>query len=108
MRSPQRRIGISLGNLGNLQDGLGEFAVQMGQAVAAVAQRWRDEDGVLFAFHLRPELAGLFGPDVAYLGVKRWQRVHHVQPESYALWHSLHQLNKNLPPHGGYSATGAN
>ena len=98
MRSPSRRIGISLGNLGNLQDGLGEFAVQMGQAVAAVARRWREDDGVAFDFHLRPELAGLFGADVGYLGVNRWQRLRHVQPEPYALWHSLHQLNKNRPP----------
>jgi glycosyltransferase involved in cell wall biosynthesis len=26
--------------------------------------------------------------------------VRHVQPQRYALWHSLHQLNKNLPPQG--------
>ncbi len=96
----QHRIGISLGNLGNLQDGLGEFAVQMGQTVARVATRWRDTDGVHFDFHLRPELVGLFGKDVGYLPVSRWQRWRHVQPQRHAIWHSLHQLNKNLPPQG--------
>ncbi len=98
--SARHRIGISLGNMGNLQDGLGEFAVQMGQAVARVAARWREADGVHFDFHLRPELVGRFGNDVGYLPVSRWQRWRHVQPRPYALWHSLHQLNKNLPPQG--------
>jgi len=95
-----RRIGISLGNLGNLHDGLGEFAVQIGRAVASAAPVWRERDNVQFDFHLRQEHAGLFGPDVGYLPVKRWQRWRHVQPDRYDIWHSLHQLNKNLPPAG--------
>jgi glycosyltransferase involved in cell wall biosynthesis len=99
-RPVQHRIGISLGNMGNLQDGLGEFAVQTGQTVARVARQWREEFGVQFDFHLRQSLAGRFGSDVGYLSVNRWQRLRHVQPEPYALWHSLHQLNKNLPPQG--------
>ncbi|HSM22962.1 MAG TPA: glycosyltransferase family 1 protein [Rubrivivax sp.] len=95
-----RRIGISLGNIGNLQDGLGEFALQTGQAVARVARAWRESDGVVFDFHLREQHIGLFGPDVGYLPVNRWQRLRHVRREHYALWHSLHQLNKTLPPAG--------
>ena len=43
---------------------------------------------------------GLFGADVGYLPVTRWQRLRHVQPQRFALWHSLHQLNKTLPPAG--------
>lgn len=101
MSSPTpRRIGISLGNLGNLHDGLGEFAVQIGQAVAAVAPAWRERDGLQFDFHLRAEHQGLFGDGVGYLPVNRWQRLRHVQPHRYDIWHSLHQLNKNLPPAG--------
>ncbi|MDP1900531.1 MAG: glycosyltransferase family 1 protein [Rubrivivax sp.] len=94
------RIGISLGNIGALHDGLGEFSLQIGQRVAAAAPAWRERYGIEFAFHLRDKLRGLFGSDVAYLPVHRWQRVRHVQPLPYALWHSLHQLNKNLPPLG--------
>lgn len=93
-----RRIGISLGNIGALHDGLGEFALQIGQRIAAQAPAWREQHGIAIHFHLRDKLVGLFGPDVGYLPVSRWQRIRHVQPRPFALWHSLHQLNKNLPP----------
>ena len=93
-----RRIGISLGNIGALHDGLGEFALQIGQRVAGQAPAWQAQHGIRFDFHLRDKLFGLFGDAVGYLPVTRWQRVRHVQPEPYALWHSLHQLNKTLPP----------
>lgn len=93
----RHRIGISLGNIGSLQDGLGEFAVQTGQHVAHHAAAWR-EMGVHFDFHLREQHVGLFGPEVGYLTVNRWQRLRHERPVHYDIWHSLHQLNKNLPP----------
>jgi glycosyltransferase involved in cell wall biosynthesis len=94
----ERRIGISLGNIGALHDGLGEFALQIGQRIAAVAPQWREQHGIHIDFHLRAKLDGLFGREVGYLHVNRWQRLRHVRPQPYALWHSLHQLNKNLPP----------
>ena len=94
------RIGISLGNMGSLHDGLGEFALQMGQRIAAVAPAWRERDGIAFDFHARTQLHGVFGNDVGYLPVTFGQRLRHVQPQRYALWHSLHQLNKTLPPQG--------
>ena len=93
-----RRIGISLGNIGALHDGLGEFSLQIGQRVAAQAQCWREEHGIAIDFHMREKLFGLFGSEVGYLAVNRWQRLHHARPQPYALWHSLHQLNKSLPP----------
>ena len=96
----ERRIGISLGNIGALHDGLGEFSLQIGTRIAAQAPVWRAQYGIYFDFHLRDKLVGLFGTDVGYLPVSRWQRLRHVQPVPYALWHSLHQLNKNLPPAG--------
>ena len=99
MTVAQRRIGISLGNIGALHDGLGEFSLQIGQRIAAAAPAWRQQHGVEFSFHLREKLFGLFGNNVPYLPVNRWQRVRHVQPGApFALWHSLHQLNKTLPP----------
>ena len=101
MTEALRRIGVSLGNIGALHDGLGEFALQVGQRIAAAAPAWRDTHGVEFSFHLREKLFGLFGSGVQYLPVNRWQRVSHVQPgRPFALWHSLHQLNKTLPPQG--------
>ena len=95
-----RRIGISLGNIGALHDGLGEFALQIGKRIAAQAPAWRVQYGIGLDFHLRDKLAGMYGNEVGYLPVNRWQRIRHVQPQPYALWHSLHQLNKNLPPAG--------
>jgi glycosyltransferase involved in cell wall biosynthesis len=95
-----RHIGISLGNIGALHDGLGEFASQIGQRIAAQAAAWRERDGIHIHFHMRERLFGLFGTEVGYLPVTRWQRVRHVQPQPFVLWHSLHQLNKTLPPLG--------
>ncbi|MBL8342036.1 MAG: glycosyltransferase [Rubrivivax sp.] len=95
-----RRVGISLGGIGALHDGLGEFALQIGQRIAQAAPEWRERHRVAFDFHLRERLAGLFGDAVSYVPVTRWQRLRHVQPQPYALWHSLHQLNKTLPPAG--------
>ena len=94
----ERRIGISLGNIGALHDGLGEFALQIGQRLAVQAPVWRAQYGVHLDFHLREKLFGLYGDQVGYLPVNRWQRLRHVRPQPYALWHSLHQLNKTLPP----------
>jgi glycosyltransferase involved in cell wall biosynthesis len=95
-----RHVGISLGDMGGLHDGLGEFARQIGTRIAAQALAWREQYGVGFHFHLRHRLNGLFGPAVGYLHVNHWQRLRHVQPLPFALWHSLHQLNKTLPPKG--------
>jgi glycosyltransferase involved in cell wall biosynthesis len=95
-----QRIGISLGNMGSLQDGLGEFAVQLGGHIAGHANDWRERLNIGFDFHCRTRLFGAFGDDVGYLPVTRWQRLRHVQPLPYALWHSLHQLNKTQTPQG--------
>jgi glycosyltransferase involved in cell wall biosynthesis len=94
------RIGISLGHIGSLHDGLGEFSSQLGRRIAAAAPLWRAEHGITFDFHLRRQHFGLFGPDVGYLEVSRWQRLLHRQPLRYRLWHSLHQVNKTRPPLG--------
>lgn len=98
--SALRRVGISLGNIGALHDGLGEFSLQLGRRIAAQAPAWRETHRIAIDFHLKNKLTGLFGDQVGYLPVKRWQRLRHVQPQPYALWHSLHQLNKNRPPLG--------
>ncbi|MFY7941403.1 MAG: hypothetical protein ACOVOX_10890, partial [Burkholderiaceae bacterium] len=94
------RIGISLGNTGNFQDGLGEFSMQLCSRLAARANELRERHGIALYFHLKEELFGVFGNDVSYLPVTRWQRWRHQQPESFALWHKLNQLNKTRPPEG--------
>lgn len=100
LAAPPRRIGISLGDIGGLQDGLGEFALQIGTRIAARAPEWRERFGIAIDFHLREKLTGLYGEQVGYLQVDRWQRYRHQRGAPYALWHSLHQLNKTLPPAG--------
>ncbi len=89
-----------MGGIGALHDGLGEFALQIGSRIAGVAPLWRQRFGIAIDFHLRERLAGLFGDQVGYLPVTRLQRHWHRQPQPYALWHSLHQLNKTRPPAG--------
>jgi glycosyltransferase involved in cell wall biosynthesis len=96
----ERRIGISLGNIGALHDGLGEFSWQIGQRLVARAPQWRQQHGLVMHVHRRERLGSLFGDTVRYIDVTRWQRLHHAQPQRFALWHSLHQLNKTLPPAG--------
>jgi glycosyltransferase involved in cell wall biosynthesis len=101
MTHPQRHVRhvlISLGGMRNLNDGLGEFATQIGLHVTERADEWYQKYGVRFSFHLRPQLVGCFGANVDYLPMTRWQQWRHVQPRRYVLWHSLHQLNRTLPP----------
>lgn len=94
------RIVISLGNIGALHDGLGEFSLQIGQRLAAQAPALLAQHGIGIDFHLREKFFGLFGMDVGYRAVNRWQQWRHVQPVDCVLWHSLHQLNRTLPPQG--------
>ncbi len=94
----ERRVLVSLGKVGGVHDGLGEFARQIGQRIAAAAPAWRAQHGVAFHFHLKPSLAGMFGAGVGYLPVNRWQEWHAAIPGDWALWHSLHQLNRSRPP----------
>ena len=94
----QRRIVISLGNIGALQDGFGEFSLQLGQRIAAQAPALREAHGVGIAFHLREQFVGLFGTEVDYLPISRRQQWRAMQMGDCALWHSLHQLNRTLPP----------
>ena len=96
----ERRIVISLGNIGALHDGLGEFSLQVGQRIAAQAQAWRKQHGLHIHFHLRENFFGLFGDEVGYLRVQRSQQWWPWQAGDVALWHSLHQLNKTVPPRG--------
>lgn len=95
-----RHIGISLGQMRSLRDGLGEVARQFCDRIGRAAADLRRTHGIEFWIHSRPELHGLFGDEVRYLSINKWQRVWHRQPVTFDIWHSLHQLNKTLPPQG--------
>jgi glycosyltransferase involved in cell wall biosynthesis len=95
-----RHIGFSLGDIGSLDQGLGEFALQIGSRLAQRAAQWRERYDVVLHAHVREPLMGLFGDQVRYIPVSRSQRWRHPQHEHFVLWHSLHQLNKTLAPAG--------
>lgn len=95
-----RRVGISLGNLDRFVDGLGEFSLRLGQAVAARAEALREQQGLQFVFHTVPALAGCFGDRVGYLPVRRAQEWRHRTPQRFDVWHVLNQLNRYPPPAG--------
>ena len=98
MRPCRQRIGVSLGDVPSLEGGgLSEFCLQVGSRLRAALG---EAGEVGLVFHLKERLVGCFGDAVDYLPVSRWQRFRHVRDEPYTLWHSLHQLNKNLPPAG--------
>jgi glycosyltransferase involved in cell wall biosynthesis len=97
--APRIRIGLSLGNIGHFMDGLGEFSRALCSGLAGRAAELRESQGVEFTFHVLPQLVGCFGDSVRYLPVRRsqewwWQR----SVPRFDVWHTLHQLNRYLPP----------
>jgi glycosyltransferase involved in cell wall biosynthesis len=100
MSRPLRRVGLSLGLLDRLDDGLGEFCAQLVRRVAAMAAQWRESHGVVFDIHLRPSWRGRFGDEVGYLDALEAQERTHRASEPYALWHVLHQHCRLRPPEG--------
>jgi glycosyltransferase involved in cell wall biosynthesis len=94
------RIGVSLGDLPRLDGGgLSEFCLQVGRQLHARLGS-SSAPAVRLCFHVVEPLMGCFGDDVEYLPVERGQRWRHHPGEPFAIWHSLHQLNKTLPPEG--------
>ena len=93
-----RHLGISLGLIDSLDDGLGEFSTQLCERVAALAQAW-ERDGVRVHLHLPRRWHGRFGADVSYLGTSRMQGYWHWQGlQRFDVWHSLNQLGRIVPP----------
>lgn len=93
-----RNIGISLGKLDSLSDGLGEFSTQICERIAVVAPAWRDE-GVAFYLHMPRQWHGRFGNDVAYLDTRPSQGHWHWQGwRRFTGWHGLNQLGRVGPP----------
>jgi glycosyltransferase involved in cell wall biosynthesis len=94
------RIGISFGKLSSFVDGLGEVSNQLGSRLAARAAELREAQGIEFCFHLHPDLVGCFGDEVSYLRIDPRQLRRHEQEKHFDVWHSVHQLNRYLPPAG--------
>lgn len=98
---PRRHIGISLGMLDSMSDGLGEYSTQICEQIAAVAPAWREELGVQFHLHLPQRWHGRFGPHFNYLATHKFQGHWHWQGlRRFDVWHGLNQLGRIGPPLG--------
>ena len=92
-----RLICLSLGHLGGLDAGLGEFARRLGEGLVHHAGELR-RNGFRLAFHLRPHLHGAFGSDVDYVTYRSRQRWLPWKLPGCVLWHSAFQHNATRPP----------
>ncbi len=100
MSAPLRHIGISLGRVAHWHDGLGEFSRQLSLALARQAVRLREKHSLCLHFHLPSQWHGEFGHAVDYLQTHTSQRLLHLRPQRFALWHNLHQHNRLRAPLG--------
>ena len=101
MAVPTRHIGVSLGMIDSLSDGLGEFSTQICERIAAVAPEWREQAAVQFHMHMPVRWHGRFGSDVSYLATSKLQGYWHWQgTRRFDVWHGLNQLGRIGPPFG--------
>ncbi|GAB4566203.1 MAG: hypothetical protein Tsb007_38560 [Rhizobacter sp.] len=96
-----RNVGVSLGMLDSLSDGLGEFSTQVCERIAALAPEWREQSGVHFHMHMPERWHGRFGRQVSYLATHKLQGYWHWQGgQRFDVWHGLNQLGRVGPPVG--------
>ena len=99
MAAALRHVGVSLGMIGSLSDGLGEFSTQVCEHIARVAPAWRERDAVQFHLHMPAGWHGRFGDEVGYLPTRRSQGYWHWQGlRRFDVWHGLNQLGRIVPP----------
>lgn len=92
-----RHIGISLGRVGQWNDGIGEFTRRFAMAVAQRAAALREREGWRISLQLPRRWHGLFGGEVHYLDVEPSHRWLHHCP-GVDLWHNLHLRSRVAPP----------
>jgi glycosyltransferase involved in cell wall biosynthesis len=95
-----RHVGLGFGRIEHWYDGLGEFSLHLGLALAEQAPVLRREQGLQLHYHLPRRWHGRFGSEVSYLDTNTLQRWVHTQPVRFALWHCLHQHNRLRAPAG--------
>lgn len=93
-----RAIGLCFGKMTSLHEGLGEYGVLLGQALAARAPALRTQHGITLHYRLPERFHGAFGSQVGYLQQRSLQRYLSVHLRRFDLWHSLHQHNPFRPP----------
>jgi glycosyltransferase involved in cell wall biosynthesis len=101
MAEPTRHIGVSLGMIDSLSDGLGEFSTQICERIAAQAPQWRKQLAVQFHLHMPKRWHGRFGDEVSYITTHKLQGYWHWQGlRRFNVWHGLNQLGRIGPPIG--------
>lgn len=95
---PVVHIGLSFGRIEHWYDGLGEFSRQLVSALCEEAPRLADELGWRLWLHLPTRWHGSFGDAVGYMPTRTTQRIAHLVPRRYQLWHRLHQHNRLRAP----------
>lgn len=94
----KNNIGISLGNIKYLRDGLGEFSVQLCSRILNHADDLRERYNVELYFHVDKSMVGILGKDANYILSSRLQKFFNWQSRPFFIWHTLNQLNKLKPP----------
>lgn len=101
MVAPAKHVGVSLGMIDSLSDGLGEFSTQICERIAEVAPAWREQHGAQFHLHMPRQWHGRFGSAVNYLETSKLQGYWHWQGlRRFDVWHGLNQLGRITPPLG--------
>jgi hypothetical protein len=88
---------LSLGRVRSLDEGLGEFALRLGQALVYRVKHQSPHQPITLHFHARKKLHGCLGNVFVYHEATRLQRWFHLSHTRYDVWHCLHQLNTTLP-----------
>lgn len=96
--STRRNLGISLGLIDSLSDGLGEFSTQVCERLVAMADVWETAN-VRLHLHMPARWHGRFGNDISYLDTHRRQGYLNWQGFTrFDIWHGLNQLGRIRPP----------
>ena len=94
----QQHIGLSLGMIDSLSDGLGEFSTQLCERVAKAAPAWREKN-IHFHLHMPQRWHGRFGDNVSYITTSKLQGYWHWQGRPhFSVWHAFNQLGRIIPP----------
>jgi glycosyltransferase involved in cell wall biosynthesis len=97
MRRLPVHICLSLGRVRSFEEGLGEFALQLGRELANQTTDLVSRGKLVLHFHARKNLHGCFGDKFTYHDAKPIHRWFHPSFTKFDIWHVLHQLNTTLP-----------
>ena len=87
------KVLIEMEKLHNLNSGLGQFCLGLGQALA------QQNKSTALHFLVLENKKGIFGNQVIYSKLKSYLSFLLNKPKPYEVWHCTHQESKYLPSH---------